>query len=163
MVITYRGISSIVFPIYPLPSSNWESADGLLFIDGKVVDDKNMRGETLGTRRLQTSFELLPLKKAVLDFTGMIKQSNNVFIDSTGIPFIYQKTKMLPLRYKKIKHIDRKVVASVLHLEGERHPIKIIRPPESGMTWAGVLYYQELPWKLYEYSEESKKDTRRKV
>lgn len=163
MVITYRGASSIAFPIYPLPSSNWERADGLLFVDEIVVDDTNMRGETLGVRRLQTSFEVLPLKKAILDFTGMIKQSNNVFIDSTGVPFIYQKTKMLPLRYKKIKRIDRKVVASVLHLEGEKHPLKIIRPPEPGRSWAGVLYYQGLPWKLYEYSEKFQKDTRRKV
>ncbi|MEK9894835.1 MAG: hypothetical protein VW518_00230 [Burkholderiaceae bacterium] len=163
MVLTFRGVSSIAFPIYPLPSSNWEKADGLFFVEGKVVDDKNMRGDTLGVRRLQTSHDLLPLTKAILDFTGMIKQSKNVFIDSTGIPFIYQKTKMLPLRYKKIKRIDRKVVASVLHLEGEKHPIRIIRPPENGMTWAGVLYYQELPWKLYEYSEEHQKDTRRKV
>jgi len=163
MVLTFRGVSSIAFPIYPLPSSNWEKADGLLFIDGKVVDDKNMSGETLGVRRLQTSHDLLPLKKAILDFTGMIKQTNNVFIDNTGVPFIYQKTKMLPLRYKKIKRVDRKVVASVLHLEGEKQPFKIIRPPEDGMMWAGILYYQELPWKLYEYAEEYQKDTRRKV
>lgn len=163
MVLTFRGVSSITFPIYPLPSSNWERVDGLLFVDGKVVDDTNMTGETLGIRRLQTSFEVLPLTKAILDFTGMIKQTKNVFIDSTGFVFIYQKTKMLPLRYKKIKKIDRKVVASVLHLEGERQPLKIIRPPETGMLWAGILYYQELPWKLYEYSEEVKKDTRRKV
>jgi len=163
MVLTFRGVSSIAFPIYPLPSSNWEKADGLLFIDGKVVDDKNMSGETLGVRRLQTSHGLLPLKKAILDFTGMIKQTNNVFIDNTGVPFIYQKTKMLPLRYKKIKRVDRKVVASVLHLEGEKQPFKIIRPPEDGMMWAGILYYQELPWKLYEYAEECQKDTRRKV
>ena len=163
MVITFRGSSAISFPVYPLPSSNWEIADGLLFLDGKVVDDTNMSGETLGIRRLQTSFNLLPLTKALVDFTGMIKQRNNTFVDSTGIPFIYQKTQMLPLKYKKIKRIDRKVVASVLHLEGEKHPLKIIRPPEDGRMWAGILYYQGLPWKLYEYSEEYQKDTRRKV
>jgi hypothetical protein len=163
MVVTFRGLSTISFPIYPLPSSNWEAVDGLLFVDGKVVDDKNMTGETLGIRRLQTSFNLLPLTKALVDFTGMIKQRKNIFIDSKGVPFLYHKTTMVPLKYKKIKRIDRKVVASVLYLEGEKQPLKIIRPPENGMTWAGVLYYQGLPWKLYEYAEEYQKDTRRKI
>ena len=43
----------IKFPIYVL-SEEPEEIDGLVIINDQVVDDKNMTGETLGMRRLQT-------------------------------------------------------------------------------------------------------------
>ena len=52
MVITYKTIGHIAFPAFPLPSSNWEEQDGLLYLDNKLLDDKNMKGKTLGRRRL---------------------------------------------------------------------------------------------------------------
>ena len=80
MVITYRTLGHVAFPAFPLPSSNWEEQDGLLFLENKLLDDKNMKGETLGRRRLQTPFkDLLPLKAAVTDFTGLIKHTKNIF------------------------------------------------------------------------------------
>jgi len=39
------------FPLYILPHDNWSFADGLLFLDGQIVDDRNMEGNTLGKRR----------------------------------------------------------------------------------------------------------------
>ena len=106
MIVTYRTLDKVNFPVFILPSSNWDTPDGLLYLDGELVDDRNMSGTTLGQRRLQTPHKgLLPLKKSVNNVIGIIKQPSFCFIDSTGMPFIYQKTKMLPLRYRKIRKI----------------------------------------------------------
>jgi len=139
-------------------------ADGLLLLDNEVLDDKNMKGETLGVRRLQSPFKkLVPLNKSVNTHIGIIKQNTPYFIDSKGMPFIYEKTLMCPLKYYKIKEVERKVVASVLKLYGVKQGFVVPRPPEPNNTWAGVLHFGGLPWLLYEYSEDKKKDTRRKV
>ena len=41
MVITYKQFKKLDFQIFLLDSSNWEIADGLLLLDGKLLDDKN--------------------------------------------------------------------------------------------------------------------------
>lgn len=152
------------FPVYVLPSDNWESLDGLLFVDGELVDDKNMSGKTLGIRRLQSPFrEQLPLRRAAEDHLSVIKSKSSFFIDNFGRPFIYEKTISCPLRYHRIRKVERKEKASVLHLWGIKTPFTIPRPPKAAMLWAGVLYLHGLPWILYEYSSERKKDTRRKI
>lgn len=164
MVITFRTVSKIQFPVFILPASNWSEKDGLVTIEGKLVDDKNMPGETLGIRRLQTPFKnLLPLRKSVNDLIGVLKQRKNTFVDSDGNVFIYQKTKFTSLKYYKIRKIEQKTVASVLWLKGVNFPFKVIRPPLPEATWAGVLHLNSLPWLLYEYSEDFKSTTKRKI
>lgn len=164
MVITLKTIDKVTFPVYALPHSNWEKADGLLFMEGKVLDDRNMPGDTLGVRRVQTPYpELFTLRKQLNNHLGILKQTSNCFIDSNGMPFIYEKTKVCKLQYYKIRKVERKEVASVVWLKGINFPFTVPRPPEDGFEWAGVLHYHGLPWLLYEYSEEKKKDTRRKV
>ena len=54
MVIGFRGIPKITFPVFLLDSGNWEEYDGLLFLDNMILDDKNQQGKTLGARRVQT-------------------------------------------------------------------------------------------------------------
>ena len=54
MVITYRQFKNLDFPLFLLGSSNWELVDGLLLLDGELLDDKNMPGDTLGLRRMLT-------------------------------------------------------------------------------------------------------------
>ena len=166
MIVTYSKIKKVEFPVYKIGSSNWELADGLLFLEGKILDDKNMPGETLGIRRLQTPYpkdSLYKLYSAIYSFQGIVKQKSSTFVDSKGFPFIYEKTTFCDLKYYKIKKVERKDVASILWLEGVNFPFAIPRPPEEGMLWAGVLHFKGLPWVLYEYSEEKLKDTRRKV
>ena len=164
MVITYKNFGHVAFPAFPLPSSNWEEQDGLLFLENKLLDDKNMKGKTLGMRRLQTPFkELFPLKAAVTDFTGLIKHTKNIFIDNYGMAFLYEKTHSSALKYYKIRKVERKNSASVVWLKGINFPFKIPRPPHADTSWAGVLHLRGIPWILYEYSEFQKSDTRRKV
>lgn len=164
MVISYRQIDKIQFPVYVLPSSNWELVDGLLYVDQLLVDDKNMPGDTIGKRRLQTPFKnLQPLKRAADNFTAIIKCGHKCFIDSKGVPFIYDKTETCALKYHKIRKIDRKDTASVLWLKDFNFPFVVPRPPPTDYTWAGVLHLKGLPWMLYEYSVTRQADTRRKI
>lgn len=164
MSLTYKNFSKITFPVYRLPSDDWYSRDGMLYVDNKLVDDKNQPGDTLGTRRLQTSFkELLPLNKAAETIVALIKQTSGSYIDTKGKCFTYIKTKFCQLKYYKIHRVDLKEVASVLWLDGVRIPFTIPRPPPHTVSWAGVLHLDGLPWILYDYAAERPKDTRRKV
>ena len=164
MVVTFRNIKKVRFPVYKINSFNWERSDGLLFLDDVIVDDKNMPGNTLGVRRLQTPFKnLYPLNKQLNTFNGILKQKEKTFIDSNGTPFIYEKTMLCKLDYYRIKEVETKEVGSLLWCKGINSPFTIPRPPEDGMLWAGILHFHGLPWVLYEYSEEKLKTTRRKV
>jgi len=164
MLISYKSINKIRFPVYEIPNSNWSRADGLLFLDGIIVDDLNQKGDTLGIRRLQTPHKnLLPLKVQIDTFRGIIKNNNKCFIDSNGIPFIYEKTEFCKLKYYKIKDVVPKESCSHLKLDGLKNSFVIPRPPPMGLTYAGVIHWKGLPWILYDYAEEKQKNTRRKV
>ena len=164
MVIGFRQIPSITFPVFLLPSGNWEEYDGLLFLDNNVLDDRNQTGETLGARRMQTPHRNLHfLKHMVAHPNGLVKQRTKYFIDNSGKPFIYEKTTMLPLKYLKISKVELKDSATLIRVKGFNAPFTVPRPPEVGYTWAGILHIKGLPWMLYEYSETKLKDTRKKV
>lgn len=164
MVIQYKSINKIKFPVYELPSSNWERLDGLLFLDKQVVDDMNQRGDTLGARRLQTPHKnLLPLKAQIDTFRGILKSDHKYFIDTNGFCFIYEKTEFCKLKYFKIKDIVQRETCSLLKLDGVKNPFVIPRPPAMDIGYAGVILWNNLPWVLYDYAEEKLKDTRRKV
>lgn len=164
MIITYREIEDINFPVFNLPNGNWQLLDGLLFLDGLVLDDKNMPGDSLGKRRLQTPHEnIFTLKKSLNSHIGLIKSRDKHFIDSTGAPFIYEKTKMCPIKYHSIRGVERKGVASLLYLNGVKKKFIIPRPPPPDCGWAGVIYIYNMPWMLYDYSSERLKDSRKKV
>ena len=164
MVIQYKNINKVRFPVYVLPTGNWDRRDGLLFLDDKIVDDKNMSGDTLGIRRLQTPQKnLFTLDKQIEDFRGMIKSKESHFIDTNGTPFIYEKSEFCKLKYYRIKRVIPRGDNSILKLDGVNSSFAIPRPPAEEMRYAGLLHFGELPWVLYEYSEEPKKDTRRKV
>jgi len=164
MAITYRTIHKLSFPVWNLHSGDWERADGLLFIGGQCVDDSNQPGTSLGIRRMQTSYpHIYPLKRALTSHNGILKQTTKYFIDNNGVPFKYEKTKFLDLKYLKIEKVTYKGSASLLGIKGHRTPFTVPRPPSAGYDWAGILHLNGLPWMLYEYSETKLKDTRRKV
>jgi len=164
MVITYRTIKKVAFPVFILPSGDWYEKDGLLYTENRLIDDRNMPGDTLGKRRIQTPMrDILPLRKSLNSHIGIIKQTTRYFIDSKGRPFIYEKSRSCSLKYFKIKEVELKGTASILKVKGVSFPFVVPRPPTSGMTWAGILHLGSMPWLLYEYSGEKLRDTRRKV
>jgi len=163
VVITYKQLRSLEFPVYVLPHDNWEYSDGLLFMEGQVVDDKNQSGDSLGHRRLQTPHKVFSLNKKIDSIQGILKQKGKTFVDTKGRPFIYDKTLRCTLRYYKIKNIENRDVESILWLQDVSSPFSVPRPPEPGYGYAGILLLRHLPWILYEYSQSAKKDTWRKV
>ena len=58
-------LENIRFPLYVVHSDEVLRRDGVLWVDGAVLDDTNVHGESLGERRLRT-----PLKNMYLDYFG---------------------------------------------------------------------------------------------
>ena len=73
---------SINFPVFVVHTDNIELIDGILWIDNQVLDDRNMKGETLGIRRLQSPMKsLYPLKYMIQDEAEMIKHQGRQYKD----------------------------------------------------------------------------------
>ena len=79
------NLNEIRWPIYVLHSDEIEEQDGLLFCDTQIVDDKNMTGDSLGLRRLQTPHKnLYRLKVMIETFTDFVHHKGQFYIDSNG-------------------------------------------------------------------------------
>ncbi len=64
----------VKFPVFVLHTDNIELIDGILFIDNQILDDTNMKGSTLGLRRLQTPMKgLYQLKYMVQDISELLQ------------------------------------------------------------------------------------------
>ena len=152
------------FPIYVIHSDYVDFIDGIIWLDDQVLDDKNMKGDTLGLRRLQSPMKsIYPLKYMIKDYVGMMKHRGTTFIDSSGRVFNYEKTEKVDIKYHKIVKREKKTVATVLWMKDCPFPFDEESPPSEEMTWAGVIYRQGIPWKIYEYASERKKNTWRKI
>ena len=161
----FKDIKNIKYPVYTLPSSDWYKQDGVLFInDGKVLDDTNMPGKTLGVRRLQCGRkDLCRLRRAYPDYQSMLMSKHKIFIDSNGTPFIYRKTINSPLIYHRISRIELKEDCTVVWLKLIPYPFKLPRPPYGDAQWARVLYYKGSPWLLYDLASTKGKDSYKRV
>jgi hypothetical protein len=161
----FKDLKTIKFPVYALPSKDWYTQDKVLFInDGKVLDDKNMPGSSLGVRRLQCGRkDLCRLKTAYPDFQSMIASKKNTFIDSNGTPFIYRKTVNSPLIHHAVLKIDPRDDCSIVWFRNINCPMSIPRPPYGDARWARVLYYKGSPWFIYDFTTERGKDSYRRV
>lgn len=164
MIVTYKDFRKIKYPLFVLPSANWFEQDKVLFLDGQVLDERNMPGKTLGIRRIQCGRrDLLPLRKAVTNLHDLLQCKHKTFIDSNGKPFIYNKTLSSKLKCYKILRVDKKDTASLLWLHGVTTPFTIPRPPLGNPGWARVLHLGPSPWMLYDYVSSPTKDTYRRV
>ena len=152
------------FPIFTIHTDDVVSADGLLWIENKVLDDTNMKGETLGIRRLQSPMKsIYPLKYMIKDIPSLLRHKGSHYIDSVGYVFTKEKTVVVKLKYHKILRIDKKGVASILWIKDCPFPFTLERPLKDTETWAGILYRQDMPWILYSTSNKKEKDSWRKI
>tara|TARA_R100000656_G_scaffold121986_2_gene97312 strand:+ start:2638 stop:3147 length:510 start_codon:yes stop_codon:yes gene_type:complete len=157
-------VDDIEFPIYVIHSDNVEEIDGLLWLDDQVVDDKNMSGETLGKRRLQSPMKsIYPLKYMIEDEIGLMKHRGRNYIDTHGRIINYEKTKTLKLVYHKIRKREKKGIATVIWLKDCPFAFAEKSPPPPDVTWAGLLYDSGIPWKIYDFTKVKKKETWRKI
>lgn len=153
------------FPLFVLPKDAFiEEKDGIVFLDGQCLDDKNVNSQKLGVRRLKSSYpNKFPLTKAIHDIPSMLKSSYKRYIDSVGTLFSYEKTTVVDLKYHKIVKVEDKDIACLVWVEGVNSPFSCLRPPLAYIKWAGILYNGSFPWILYEFCEEKKKNTKRKI
>ena len=110
-------MQSIQFPIYVIHSDNVEELDGILWLDDQVLDDKNMQGDSLGMRRIQTPMKsIYPLRYMIEDEISMLKHRGTTFIDSNGKIIVKEKNRTAKLIYHKIRKRELKEVATVIWL-----------------------------------------------
>lgn len=164
MYRTAKDLRQIVFPVYALPDDSWYKQDGLLLLDGLILDETNMPGSSLGIRRLQCGrSDLFKLRKGYTSLKSMLASGKKHFIDSAGIPFTYIKTQRLPLIHHAIQSIEARETYSIVILKGVASRFKIPRPPLNEVFWARVLYYGPSPWVLYDLRAERTKNSFRRV
>ena len=96
-------MQEIYYPIFVIHTDNEEEIDGILWIEDQVLDDKNMKGKTLGERRLQTPMKsLYPLRYMIDNEIDMLKHRGKNFIDNLGNLVYNEKSKTGKLIYHKI-------------------------------------------------------------
>lgn len=161
--LTYKQIKrTIKFPVYEIPSEDLYKEDGLLFFNGKVLDDRNQSGKTLGERRLKTPHPKAPLTKAYPEFLDLIKSVHSLFIDSKGVPFRYERTKMCTVESKRIRKKISRETYSIISVEGVNSLYSLSRYPRAE-EYAQILMLEKLPWLLYGISEKELKTFRKKI
>ena len=154
----------LIFPLYIIHSDNVELIDGILWLDDQVLDDKNMDGNTLGRRRIQSPMKsIYPLRYMIEDEIGLMRHRGKTFLDSGGRVFNYEKTETCKLHYHKILKREKKTIATVLWLKDCPFPFAEKSPPSEELTWAGVLYREGVPWRIFDFATEYKKSTWRKI
>ena len=158
------NLNEIRWPIYVLHSDEIEEQDGLLFCDTQIVDDKNMTGDSLGLRRLQTPHKnLYRLKVMIETFTDFVHHKGQFYIDSNGKFFRWVKKQSCSVISHKIIKTEKRDIATLVWCKDIPFPFVIKRPPSALMKYASILYMNKKPAILYSLSETKQKDTWRKI
>ena len=161
--LKFKQVVNLTYPIFKLNTEELSYRDGLLFANDLVIDDKNQEAPTLGQRRLLTTHKLYPLKRALIDFSAVIRSGGKWFIDSNGVAFEYEKVKYTAIKAHKILRKIPKEVATVLVIEGLNFRVTTPRPPPRSFEWALMMYLDRYPWRIFGYSDEKLPDSRRKI
>lgn len=171
------SLTEIVYPVFKIGSERPTQEDGVtlfmrLYEDGvnkyKVVDDKNLPGETLALRRLQLMKEGVPLKSlgTAMFFLGdliKIAVPRLWLIDSIGNVFQYKKSISTKLQFKKITYVHKiSTGGAILEIEGMPNRFKCMFAPTPNETYAGVLKHG-MTYILYGLYEQKYDDTVRRI
>ena len=142
---------------------------GELFAKTRIVDDTNMKEETLGLRRAKLLDiyhykDVYPLPKAIFfpaDLVKVSKSGNNLFIDYSGKLFRYIKSTSALLVCHKIEKVIPVRNGALLELQGSAQRYKSIVQPLEG-KYAGILHFNHCTL-LYGIYDSAFSTTRRKV
>lgn len=164
-----RNIFDIQFPIFAVAKNykNIWTEDNITKIETNsgvyVLDNKNIQGDTLGQRRLRIKNSKLFIPRAVVHNIGqLIRSDYKTFIDNNGEVFKYIKHTTVPLKYYKVKKVVKTDNGCVLHFIGVDNPILAPCARAYGTEYVGFLI-TSMGYILYEYSENAKGDTWRKI
>jgi len=154
----------IHFPLFVVHTDEIHLVDGILWIENQVLDDTNMKGKTLGVRRLQSPMKsIYPLKYMLGDIPSYLQHQGKYYIDSLGYFFTKHKKYKSPLKYYKILRVDKHDTISTLWIKDCPYPFTLKRPLPKSHTWVGILHRDDAPWEIYNVSENKEKDSWRKV
>lgn len=166
--------SDIIFPLFPLGLGieGFYEEDKVLFVKDhtgyRILDDKNLSGDSLGERRLHLKAEtkqIYPLKRKIDTFIDLVKYSKvyKYYIDVEGRQFKYNKTRFAKLLYRPIlfsKFVEGKGTVFTVKGVNSWFEVNYLLHPEA--RWAGLLKIDRT-WLLYDLSFEKKQDSRRKI
>jgi hypothetical protein len=161
--INWKLIRNITFPIYKLNTDELHYYRGILYVNDLVIDDRNIKEDTLGKRRLHIKEKLYPLNNAGVDFLSLLQAKHRHFIDTKGLAFSYVKTMYCQVKSHKIEKITGRDYASTIKVKGITNEFILRRPPTVGLSWAGVVYIGQFPWEILEYTQEWKPSFKRKI
>ena len=154
----------LVFPVFTVHTNDVELVDGILWIENQVLDDKNMKGETLGLRRLQSPHKnLYKLKVMIEGFQDFVHHKGSNYIDSNGKYFRWIKNKTCSLISHKIDKVEKRDIATLIWVKDIPFPFFVKRPPEARLRYASILYMGSQPSILYSFSETKQRKTWRKI
>ena len=162
-LINATSLSEVVFPVFKIGIHKPIVEGGLVFyyqefeietsedtITGsryKIVDDRNVEGDTLAKRRLKLMVDEVPLAKIsnAMYFLGdLIKLGDPKlwFIDSAGKIFNYKRSVRAKLKFYEVAQlIPIQTGGVIIEAKGMHQRFKSLYSPTSDKTHIGVLEY----------------------
>lgn len=164
------SLFDISFPIYAITNNYKRIYEELnvLKIDTPsgtyVLDNKNITGNTVGERRLKiTGSDLYIPRKTYFTLGQMLHSKYTVFMDKDGIVFNYKKTGFVPLKYFKVQSITKASDGEcVLQIPQVSFSYKVNCRKAYSIEYIGLLC-TDFGFIPYEFTDEYKKPTRRKI
>lgn len=167
--------NDLVFPLYHIRKyTKLYDDEGITYIqlpEGTfLLDNKNLRGNSLGERRLRLepslaeNQKIYPLKKIFYTISDIIlhDDKHKLYIDSIGTLFTYTKRNRVPLIYRPVNQISILTGQLQCRCEGIFRDIIIPYIPTEMPRYLGLLIYYD-DYIFYSLESESKKDTWRLI
>lgn len=161
-------MNNLVFPLYHIRHSYIFTEDNIISVKTDhgvfTLDNKNLKGNTLGERRLRLQEKPYTLKKVFYTLSDIVVHTHKhkVYIDSLGNIFNYTKKRRVSLQYRKIENIEIQESRLLCDCVGINKPIEIPFIPAIMPMYLGLLYFEK-DYLLYELSQEKKKDSWRLI
>lgn len=163
-------LSGLVYPLFRIKGAI-KTEDGITYAisqTNRIVDNKNLLGDTLVSRRLQYDFEELCVFGDIVYSLNQLHQNqktNQVFIDSIGNIFKFKKHKFCKLTCHTVKAITytSDFYTSYLKVSNCRTTIKYLgTTPPKEESLVGLVHYRGGKL-LYGQVDKHFKDTRIKL
>lgn len=154
------------YPIYKIDTKYIDEIDGIVFDDAhRVVDDLNVKKDTVGKRRLLSPFKdsLSPLRKVSRNIRHFLKRGTGYYIDTSGRIIRYEKSKMTYIKYHKIRAIKQASNGAKIWVYGVNFPLNAPERPHELLNYVGVLYLNDRPWIFWDFSKTQIKPKKIKI